>query len=134
MGKYMDQLLEKTKEELVNGAFNSRVSDLADYEDKAVDKHGHGKRIPYIGWFWRYTDFVGKSISIGDAGGMIGVMGNNKWGYYERLMTEQEANTFIDYLERAFAERDKGGLVSETEADAEKVFDELWDWFQTLKV
>jgi hypothetical protein len=133
---YLGDLKQKTKDELVNELYNDRVSSLADYTDQeetTIDKHNHGKRIPYIGWFWRATGFVTKDISIGNCGDFIGVMENNKWGYAERHMTEEEADKFIEYLERAFAERSKGGTVSETDAKSEVVFNELWDWMQTLK-
>jgi hypothetical protein len=129
---YMAILQAKSKDTLVNDAFNAFVSEWADDHEGHQDKGG--KRIPYIGWFWRNTDFVNKQVSIGDAGGLIGVMENNKWGYPERMMTEQEVDAFIAYLERAYAELGKGGILSELHANAEKVFDELWDWFQTLEV
>ncbi len=131
---YLETLKAKTHNEMVNDLYNARVGNWADYEGDEPGPHGTGKRIPYIGWFWRPTDFVGKKICIGDAGSMIGVMEANKWGYPARWMTEQEVDTFIEYLERAFTEFDKGGLVSELEASGNKVFIELWDWFQSLKI
>jgi hypothetical protein len=123
---YMEDLQQKTKDELVNELYNKRVNALADYEEheeKAIDKHGHGKRIPYIGWYWRNTDFVNKSISIGDCGEFVGIMERNKWGYPSRKISEQEVDTFIAYLEHAF----------EVRMDIEKIFNELWDWFQALR-
>lgn len=123
---YLASLQQKTNDELINELYNIQVSRLADYsneEHKTIDKHGHGKRIPYIGWFWRNTDFVGKRVSIGDCGSFIGVMENNKWGYAEREMTAEEVDKFIEYIERGFAGQDK----------AEEVFNELWGWFQTLR-
>lgn len=135
--KHLQQLRNMSKDELVNYLYNRHIGDCADYSDfdkeQDKDKHDHGKRIPYIGWFWRDPDFIKKDVSIGICGSYVGVMENNKWGYPERLMTEQEVDTFIDYLDRAFAEKAKGGWVHETEAKAEIVFNELWDWFQTLR-
>lgn len=132
--KYIEELNKKTKEQLINDLYNSRVSDWADYSDGDKDPHGHGKRIPYIGWYWRNTDFVNKKISIGNGGSFIGIMENNKWGYAERFMTESEVDKFMDYLEEAFAERGKGGLVSELYENAERVILRMWDWFQTLEI
>jgi hypothetical protein len=134
MMTYLDELKMKTQNEMINDLYNSRVGSWADYENGESGPHGTGKRIPYIGWFWRPTDFVGKKICIGDAGQMIGVMERNKWGYPARWMTEEEVDKFIEYLERAFTELDRGGVVSELEATAEKVFVECWQWFQTLKI
>jgi hypothetical protein len=121
----MKELQNKTKEELINILYNTRIASIADFspdENKELDKHGYGKRIPYIGWFWRSADFINKRISIGDCGDYVGVMENNKWGYAEREMTEDEVDKFIDYLERAL-------LHTKSEA----IFNELWDWFQTLR-
>ncbi len=130
---YLAALKSRSKEELINNLYNHQVAEWADYDDNQKGKHGYGKRIPYIGWFWRHTDFANKRISIGNCGDFIGVMENNKWDYPEREMTEQEADTFIDYLEQAFAEASKIN-DSNHRANAEKVFDELWKWFQTLEV
>lgn len=120
---YLESLQSKTKDELVNELYNKSVSDFADFNESDIDKHGHGKRIPYIGWFWRNTGFVNKSISIGDCGDFVGVMEHNRWGYPEREMTEPEVDKFIEYLEHVF-------IASETR---EAVIDGLWDWFQTLR-
>lgn len=131
---YLQHLLDTDKDQLVNDLYNRAVADLADYESGETDPHGHGKRIPYIGWFWRDCDFVHRCIAIGDSGAFTGVMESNKWGYPERAMTPEEAETFIGYLERAFAARNRGGNVADAHAAAEVIFGELWDWFQTLKV
>lgn len=130
---YLAQLQAKTKEELINDIYNDRVGSLADFEKgDSADDTTTGKRIPYIGWFWRYTDFAGKRISIGNTGKYIGVMENNKWGYPEREMSEEEATTFIGYLDEAFAVRAPGGEASQR--NAEKIFAEMRTWFQSLKV
>ena len=132
---YLSHLLEQSKEQLVNDIYNDRVGALADFEDehKKFDDTGTGKRIPYIGWFWRHTDFVNKRISIGNTGRYVGVMENNKWGYPERLMTEEEATKFIEYLEAAFAELNKYNS-STSRANAERVFADMRAWFQSLDV
>lgn len=122
---YFATLQASTKDTLVNRLYNSQVAQYADYATGTHPEKG-GKRIPYIGWFWRDTDFVGKQISIGNCGTFIGVMESNKWDYPERLMTEEEVNTFIGYLDKAFAMK----MNEETE----QVFAECWDWFQTLRV
>lgn len=132
---YMETLKQRTQEQLVNDIYNKRIASIASYNnnEKTMDKHGYGKRIPYIGWHWRNTDFIGKDITIGDCEDYIGVMENNKWGYAERSMTTAEVDTFIEYLERAFAIHDGGGEASQLLEESEKIFDGLWSWFQTLR-
>lgn len=134
---YLEHLKQETKEALINELYNRRVASLADFEsdEKVYDDTGTGKRIPYIGWFWRDADFVNAQITIGRTGnGYIGVMGNNKWGYPEREMTEQEASTFIDFLEAAFAERSKIDTTKEHTTRSEKIFAEMRAWFQSLVI
>ena len=117
----LKELLNESVESLANRLFNTSLYEHASYDgDDEDDEHGHGKRVPFIGWFWRSCDFVGKNISIGDCHEFIGVMENNKWGYSERRMTPEEVDIFIDYLER--------GLYKED------IMNKMWDWFQTLKI
>lgn len=123
---YMQTLQQCSKDALINELYNTRVAGLADDNDT--------KRIPYIGWFWRHTDFVGKHILIGNAGSFIGVMENNKWDYPERMMTEAEVDTFIAFLDRAFEENRQSGLLDEIIRKTAAVLKECWDWFQTLQV
>jgi hypothetical protein len=134
---YLEELKNKTKEQLINDLYNDRVAKVADYNndddnEKELGKYRYGKRVPYLGWFWRYTDFVDKSISIGDDDGFVGVMENNKWGYRQRSMTEQEVDTFVSYLECAFALADDISKSDRIE-QSEVVFSELWNWFQILQ-
>lgn len=133
---YMEALKQQTKDnDLVNDLYNKRVGSIASYnsEEKTIDSHGYGKRIPYIGWHWRNTDFIGKDITIGDCEDYIGVMENNKWGYVQRSMTAEEVNTFIEYLEKAFAIREGSGEASKLLEKSEEVYSDLWSWFQTLR-
>jgi hypothetical protein len=130
----MKSLQEKTKDQLVNEAFNAFVANYADFDKDEEAKYGRDKRVPYIGWFWRYTDFVNKRISIGDCGKFIGVMENNKWDYPSRDMTEAESDTFIVYIDRAHDEVHKGGDIAVIQNNVNTVFNELWTWFQTLEV
>jgi len=133
---YLAHLRTLSKEELINELYNKRVAEWADFDDddNPPDSNHRGKRIPYIGWFWRHADFADRRISIGDTGGYIGVMENNKWGYRERLMTPEEVDTFTGYLDRAFAENSKSGDKAQLRANAERVFAELRQWFQALEV
>lgn len=123
---YLDWLLGRTKEQLVNEIYNNRIGDWCD--------KGGEKLIPYIGWFWRETDIAGRHITIGDAGTLIGVMENNKWGYPERYLTPEEADTFVGFLERAW--QVDGASVNDPQREAKviAVLRELHDWMQTLTI
>jgi len=138
---YVDTLKALDHEALTAMAANTLLNDwcagAADYshteaDSRKTDPHGHGKRLPYIGWYWRSVDFAGKRISVGDCGEFIGFMENNKWDYPERLLTAEEADHVIGLLWRAREESGRGGLLSETLAARDAVLIELWDWMQTL--
>lgn len=132
---YLNELQRKRKDDLVNTIYNNFIRDVADFNvDDDSDVRGFGKRIPYIGWFWRSADFVGKNISIGDCGDLIGVMENNKWNYPERLLTDEEAQTFIDFIDRAHAESRKGGSLGDILKKRDGVLEDLWNWMQTLSI
>lgn len=74
---------------------NEFLSDAAD--DLEYDFFG-GKAIPYIGWYWREVDFTSR-IRLGYAPSMgVGFMENNKWGYDEFTITEDETNEIIRRL------------------------------------
>lgn len=122
-----ETLLSLSKEELVNDLYNAQVDVWSDASSDDPDDPDHGKRIPYIGWWWRYTDFVNKRVPIGRSDtGYIGVMENNKWYYPERLMSPEEVDAFISYLDRAFSETDP--------QETYHIFAELREWMQSLEV
>lgn len=124
----VEKMVAMTDEDQFNEAYNERVANVADFErGDPYDDTTTGKRIPYIGWFWRDTDFARKRIYIGHTGDYIGVMENNKWDYPERQMTEAEATTFMHLFNTAFAEQASGA-----QENAEKIYAELRAWFQTL--
>lgn len=131
MKKTMKALLEASHAELRNVIYNSWVSDFADHN---YGEHKGEVRIPYIGAYWRSTDFVGKHITIGEKKDFIGVMENNTLNFPERPMTEDEVDTFMSYLERAFAAHNAGGDILVTAANADTIFEECYDWFQTLVI
>ncbi len=123
----LKNLKARTRDSLIDEVYNHYVSSMANDDDKH-----HGKAIPYIGWFWRRCDFVEKRISIGDCGDFIGIMENNKWGYPERYMTEDEVNKLIELLERAMSV--SYGSGKDISFYKSKRLDDLWDWMQTLKI
>jgi hypothetical protein len=133
----LNTIMEYEKEDLakliVNNRLNDFISEYANYKD---DERGnnHGKRVPYVGWFWRATDFVGGNIPIGDCGDFIGVMENNKWDYPERLLTKEEAEKVTKIVWEAKILSEKGGSVAEIIDSTKAKLEELWDLFQTFKI
>lgn len=103
--------------------YNAFCSENADNRDCL-----HGKAIPYLGWFWRGIDFKGPPIPIGEArlkegAPFVGFMANNKWGYPERCLTEDERLQVIAYLDKAMESEGEGRNAALVE---------LWDYMQTL--
>ena len=82
MQEAMKNLEQYSKEELIQLAVNTRLnkflSEYGSFRDDDEDPRGHGKRVPYIGWFWRAVDFANKNIPIGDCGEFVGFMENNE--------------------------------------------------------
>lgn len=115
--------------------YNDFLSDNSDYNHDNDDKHGHGKRIPYIGWFWRHISFSDlTTIPIGDCGEFVGFMENNKWDYPERYLTKAEAEHIISIIDEAIELSQAGGALSKVLKNTYKKLDELWDYMQTLEI
>lgn len=120
-----------------NTLLNAWCSDVADYsqreaDSRETDRRGHGKRLPYVGWYWRSVDFARKRVTVADCSDFIGFCENNKWGYPERSLNNEEADQVIAFLWRARTEGSKGGSLSDLDAARDAVLTELWDWMQTL--
>lgn len=120
----LKELKQMSKTKLVNRIYNDYLSDLTDDNENEIFESTYHKKIPYIGWLWRDIDVVNKDITIGDCGEFIGVMGNNKWGYPERHMSEGEVDKFIEYIDKVI-----DSIDSEDE-----ILKELNNWMQTLKI
>ena len=139
------ELSKLTSEQLVqlivNQEYNDFVGGLADYEkdDEPIDKSlpngfEHGKRIPYIGWYWRRTDWYGGQVSIGDCGDFIGVMEKNKWDYPGRRLTAEEFEKVIAIVDQAKRYASQGGVVDEIQKNTRGEIERLWDLFQTFSI
>jgi len=130
------ELTAKAHEELVDDIINRELNDLvsgyADVKEDEVDEFGHGKRVPYIGWFWRSVDFANSSYTIGDCGDFIGFMENNKWGYVERRLTPDEAAKVTKIICKAHDLDHAGGLLSDVVETTQKKLAELWPLLQSF--
>jgi hypothetical protein len=113
--------------------YDAQVSGIADYPTSGApvgaDEGGatYGKRLPYVGWFWRSPDWGALRIHIGDSGEFVGVMMSNKWGYPGRSMTPEEAQRFRDGLDWAFTYYRNG-----QEGEFEAACVAIWNWMQEL--
>lgn len=119
---------------ILDSHYNDFLAQRADYPTGDDDKHGHGKRLPYIGWYWRHIAFSRGGVPIGDCGQFIGFMANNKWYYDERNLTEAEQSEVLRIIDDAIALSQKGGNLREIEDTTNAKLDELWDYLQTLSV
>lgn len=133
-----EQLSSRPKEWLeaaiLDSEYNRFLSLHADYDKHDWGKHDCGKRLPYIGWYWRHIEFSGDQIPIGDCDEFIGFMANNKWDYPERYLTQEEKDHVMSIIDEAMRLSSQGGLGSEIISNTEAKLDELWDYMQTLTI
>lgn len=127
----LNELKKNKKDWLVNHIYNTQVCSFCEMFDESGEFE-NDKTVPYMGWFWRTTDFIGKSITIGKSFRYVGVMENNKWGYASRSMTEAEVDKFVEYLDKAIEANSEGGVLSEIEENTKAILVELNNWIQSL--
>jgi hypothetical protein len=118
--------------DIINDDLNRFVGHYAEVPEGDADPHGHGKRVPYIGWFWRSVDFANGVYYIGNCGEFVGFMENNKWGYPERRLTPDEASRVTDIVCEAYRISHAGGNAAEIVRDTKAKLDELWDLLQSF--
>ena len=142
---YLNKFVQSNPHSLVNLIINTHYNSFIeryssfDIDENLIDKtiaggKAYGKRVPYIGWYWRNVDFVNKSISIGNCGDYIGVMENNKWDYPERLLTENECDQVINIIDEAIIKSQEGGNVKSIRDNTVETLEKLWPLFQTFKI
>lgn len=119
---------------IIDQQYNDFLRDHADFNEDEEDPHGHGKRLPYIGWFWRHLPFHSRRLPIGDTGGFVGFMANNKWGYPERDTTNEEFAAIMAIIDDAMRLNHQGGALSKIVNDTNAKLAELWDYLNTLTV
>lgn len=117
---------------ILDSEYNDFLRARADYKDGEKDERGHGKRLPYIGWFWRHLNFSDGKLPIGDCGEFIGFMPNNKWDYRERDTTPDEFAKIVSIIDEAMRLSEQGGDLHKIIAETYAKLDELWDYLSTL--
>lgn len=114
--------------------YNDFLRSRADADEKDAD-HAHilnGKRVPYMGWFWRHLDFHAGRLPLGFHEGYVGFMANNKWDYHERDTTPEEFATIMGFIDAAMVENQKGGSLDKIIDDTNAELKKLRDYVQTL--
>lgn len=133
---------EYTHEQLVHVVLNEHLNDwareVADIGDSPlvdiITTHNTGgKRIPYIGWYYRNVDWAGLSVPIADCGDFIGICENNKWGYDQRYLEPDEAKQVIALLWEA-KRIDNDLEATERAMTRDAKLREVWDLFQTFAI
>lgn len=119
---------------ILDSEYNKFLRSRSDYHKDERDKHGHGKRLPYIGWSWRHLGFSSGSLPLGDCGQFVGFMPNNKWDYPERETTPEEFATIMKIIDEAMVADQQGGDVSKIIKNTNAKLDELWDYLQGLSI
>lgn len=142
IGRYEERktTLQEMPRELLEAAildvdYNDFVVGRSNYNEDETDKHGHGKRVPYIGWFWSHITFHDlTSIAIGDCGEFIGFIPNSNWDYPRRRLTEAEGRKVVEIIDAARFESQQGGNVKQIIAKTNAKLGELWEYMQTLRI
>lgn len=119
---------------ILDSEYNRFLSKRSSYRDEDKDPYGHGKRLPYIGWFWRHLHFSAGAVPIGDCGEFIGFMANNKWDYPERMTTPEEFTQIMAIIDEAIRLDEQGGCLDKIIENTNEKLDELWTYLQTLDV
>lgn len=129
--------IEHLKNIIIDSIYNSFLSDHANFKDNEQHSNDSGKRIPYMGWYWRHIEFSNlQYIPIGVARGnrYVGFMANNEWDYDERYLTEDEAHHVILLIDEAMALSQEGGELKKIIQNTRDKLRELHDYMQTLEI
>lgn len=125
----LDDFYNEFLRERANFADNESPVDLTSPNGKA-----YGKRLPYIGWFWRSLPFSAGTLPIGDSGEFVGFMANNKWDYPQRNTTPEEFAQVIAIIDAAQRASMEGGVLADVHEATLRELEKLWPLLQTFEV
>lgn len=141
LSKVASQQPQNLADLLINTHYNNFVNKYASFKDdqQPIDRtisngKSFGKRIPYIGWYWRNIDFANKNIPIGDCNDFIGMMANNKWDYPQRYLNDDECDQVIAIIDQAMTISQNGGILVDIYENTIQTLEKLWPLFQTFKI
>lgn len=122
--------------EIINSKLNRLVGGYADYDQDEDDANEHGKRVPYIGWYWRSVDFASPEpyIPIGHCGEFVGFMENNKWDYPQRSLEPDEVAQVLTIVTEAYKLDRSGGTLADITKNTKNKLAELWPLLQTFEI
>lgn len=126
--------VERLQASILDGEYNDFMRSRSDYADGDKQERPSGKRLPYIGWYWRHLPFSSGTLPIGDCGEFIGFMANNKWDYPERNMTPAEFSATMEIVDEAMRLDQQGGDLREIVARTRAKLDELWPLLQSMTI
>ncbi len=90
-----------------------------------------GKSVPYIGWYWRTVDFSTR-VTIADCKEFVGHCENNKWGYNERDLTDDERAECCRRVDEMIAAEKTLSLADKSKL--EDLLRSYWAWMDELHV
>jgi len=133
-----DQLSKEPREWLeatiLDDQYNDFLRSRSDADEKDDDYADilNGKRIPYMGWFWRHLEFSDGHLPLGFDQGYVGFMANNKWDHHERNTTPEEFSKIMGFIDDAMVAEQRGGELRSIESDVRSHLKLLRDYLQTL--
>jgi hypothetical protein len=130
---YQDGRRERAMIQVDSEMLNAKIAEICDDGVKLRVKglESAGKCIAYIGWYWRIVDFNDQIILgycpdtdgfLESGPGFVGFMENNKWGYDQWAITEEQADELKARLVAMFA----AGVTQEA-------LQGIFDYMQTLR-
>ncbi len=128
---------------IINERYNNFLARYADYnenefpvEPNITNGSNHGKRLPYMGWYWRSINFADGKIPIGfdrmNDRDYVGFMANNKWDYHERYLTDDEFTHLMVLIDDAMRINEEGGDINELHRKKMAALETIYPWMQTL--
>lgn len=131
---------------LFDDHINQFIASECDISKGDPDPHGFGKRIPFIGFYWRDCPWSERRtprgethasltyIQIGKCAQFVGFMENNKWGYLQRDLTTAEVETILGMIDDAATAYGKAGTHAKLREETDIQWAKLWAYMQTLEI